>query len=120
LLSGRGANPQVGKRFNSNCDVVTNCGALDAVDADCGGVALMADEVRHRAVLGCRYLLGQVVGAGHSGRGLVTIGGELDTGSAGDIQFVHHGCRARWCHRTAGGRCERQQQCCGCQATVHL
>ena len=80
----------------------------------------MADEVRHRAVLGRPYLLGQVVGAGHSDRGLLTIGGELGTGSAGDVQFVHHRCRVRWCHRTAGGRCERHQQCCDCQATVHL
>jgi len=97
-----------GKRFRSDGDVVANCGAIDAVDADRGGVALMADEVRHRAVLGRPYLLGQVIGAGHSDRGLLTIGGELGTGSAGDIQFVHHRCRVRWCHRTAGGRCERQ------------
>ncbi len=80
----------------------------------------MADEVRHRAVLGRPHLLGQVVGAGHSDRGLPTIGGELGTGSAGDIQLAHHRCRARWCHRTASGRCERHQQCCDCQATVHL
>ena len=71
--------------------MVTDCGTVDAVDADCGGVALMADEVRHRAVLGCRYLLGQVVGAGHGSRGLVTIGGELGTGSAGESSLFTTG-----------------------------